>query len=349
MTTHSVRATREDHIMSNVTVDQDFQNEADSYRRELLAHCYRMLGSIHDAEDLVQETYIRAWRSYEGFEGRSSLRTWLYRIATNVCLTAIDQRGKRPMPSGLGAPSDEPERPVVALDDVPWLEPAPDSVFGGGSAPVDPASIVTSRESTRLAFIAALQHLPPKQRVVLILRDVLKWKAAEVAELLETSTPAINSALQRARAQLEQVAPTEDKLAEPTDPEQRELLERYAVAFEKADIEGLVKLFKEDAAWEMPPFPEWFIGPEAIGRLIKAQCKPGPGDIVMVPTSANGQPAFGMYKRDESGVHRPFQLQVLSVNPDGVIAHVGVFFDLSLFETFGLPATPEGVSAAPAG
>ncbi|MFI0449921.1 sigma-70 family RNA polymerase sigma factor [Actinomadura sp. 6N118] len=331
--------------MANITVDQDFQSQADNYRRELLAHCYRMLGSIHDAEDLVQETYIRAWKAQDSFEGRSSLRTWLYRIATNVCLTAIDQRGRRPMPSGLGAPSDDPERPVVALDDVPWLEPAPDGVFGSEAA--DPASIAISRESTRLAFIAALQHLPAKQRVVLILRDVLKWKAAEVAELLETSTAAINSALQRARAQLEQVAPEQDALAEPTDPEQRELLERYAAAFEKADIEGLVKLFKEDAAWEMPPFPEWFVGPEAIGRLIQAQCRPGPGDIIMVPTSANGQPAFGMYKRDDDGVHRAFQLQVLSINPDGAVAHVGVFFDLSLFELFGLPQVHgEAISAS---
>ncbi|MBO2447478.1 sigma-70 family RNA polymerase sigma factor [Actinomadura barringtoniae] len=325
--------------MANTTADAEFETIIDPYRRELLAHCYRMLGSIHDAEDLLQETYLRAWNSYERFEGRSSLRTWLYRIATNVCLTAIDQRGKRPMPSGLGGPSD-PDRPVVALDDVPWLEPAPDSVFGSDA--VDPASIVTSRESTRLAFIAALQHLPAKQRVVLILRDVLKWKAAEVAELLETSTAAVNSALQRAKAQLEQVAPDQDALAEPSDPEQRELLERYATLFEKADIEGLVKLFKEDAHWEMPPFPEWFVGAENIGRLISRQCNPAPGELVLVPTLANGQPAFGMYRRDEDGVHRPFQLQVLSIDDRGEIAHVGAFFDTTLFAVFGLPEVYEG-------
>ncbi|WP_067805367.1 sigma-70 family RNA polymerase sigma factor [Actinomadura formosensis] len=313
--------------------DRDFQELADPYRRELLAHCYRMLGSIHDAEDLVQETYLRAWRSYGDFEGRSSLRTWLYRIATNVCLTAIDQRGKRPMPSGLGAPSDEPERPVVASPEVPWLEPAPDTVLGADAA--DPATIIAARESTRLAFVAALQHLPARQRVVLILRDVLKWRAAEVAELLGTSTAAVNSALQRARAQLERDAPLRDELTEPTDPRQRDLLDRYAKAFEDADITGLIELFKKDVVWEMPPFPEWFVGADDVVRLILAQCGPLPGDIRMVPAAANAQPAFGLYKRDEEGVHRAYQLQVLSVTGDG-IAHVSVFFDTSLFPLFGL-------------
>ncbi|CNF90551.1 Probable alternative RNA polymerase sigma factor SigG [Mycobacterium tuberculosis] len=318
---------------STIDADRDFQELADPYRRELLAHCYRMLGSIHDAEDLVQETYLRAWRSYGDFEGRSSLRTWLYRIATNACLTAIDQRGRRPMPSGLGAPSDEPERPVVASPEVPWLEPAPDAAIGADAA--DPATIVAARESTRLAFVAALQHLPAKQRVVLILRDVLKWRAAEVAELLGTTTAAVNSALQRARAQLEQDAPMRDELAEPTDPAQRELLERYAKAFEDADITGLIELFKKDVVWEMPPFPEWFVGADTVVRLILAQCGPEPGDIRMVPAGANGQPAFGLYMRDEEGVHRAYQLQVLSVTGDGV-AHVSVFFDTSLFPVFGL-------------
>lgn len=318
---------------STIDADRDFQELADPYRRELLAHCYRMLGSIHDAEDLVQETFLRAWRSYGDFEGRSSLRTWLYRIATNACLTAIDQRGRRPMPSGLGAPSDEPERPVVASPEVPWLEPAPDTVLGADAA--DPATIVAARESTRLAFVAALQHLPAKQRVVLILRDVLKWRAAEVAELLGTTTAAVNSALQRARAQLEQDAPMRDELVEPTDPAQRDLLERYAKAFEDADITGLIELFKKDVVWEMPPFPEWFVGAETVVRLILAQCGPAPGDIRMVPAAANGQPAFGLYMRDEEGVHRAYQLQVLSVTGDGV-AHVSVFFDTSLFPLFGL-------------
>ncbi|MFG2088979.1 MULTISPECIES: sigma-70 family RNA polymerase sigma factor [unclassified Spirillospora] len=318
---------------STIETDRDFQELADPYRRELLAHCYRMLGSIHDAEDLVQETYLRAWRSYGNFEGRSSLRTWLYRIATNVCLTAIDQRGNRPMPSGLGAPSDEPERPVVASPEVPWLEPAPDTVLGADAA--DPATIVAARESTRLAFVAALQHLPAKQRVVLILRDVLKWRAAEVAELLDTSTAAVNSALQRARAQLDEHAPARDELVEPTDPAQRDLLERYAKAFEDADITGLIELFKKDVIWEMPPHLQWFVGADIVVRLIRTQCAPAPGDIRMVPASANAQPAFGLYMRGEDGVHRAYQLQVLSVTEDGV-AHVSAFFDTSLFPLFGL-------------
>ena len=317
-----------------MTSERDFQELADPYRRELLAHCYRMLGSIHDAEDLVQETYLRAWRSYGNFEGRSSLRTWLYRIATNVCLTAIDQRGNRPMPSGLGAPSDEPERPVVASPEVPWLEPAPDAVLGADAA--DPATIVAARESTRLAFVAALQHLPAKQRVVLILRDVLKWRAAEVAELLGTSTPAVNSALQRARAQLEQSAPLRDELVEPTDPGQRDLLARYAKAFENADIAGLIELFKQDVVWEMPPHLEWFVGAENAGRLIAAQCAPAPGEFRVAQTAANGQPALGLYKRDDDGVHRAYNLQVLSITADGV-SHVSAFFDTSLFPLFGLP------------
>ncbi|GLW66824.1 RNA polymerase sigma factor [Actinomadura rubrobrunea] len=314
--------------------DGDFQRLADPYRRELLAHCYRMLGSVHDAEDLVQETYLRAWRSYGRFEGRSSLRTWLYRIATNACLTAIEQRGHRPLPSGLGAPCDEPERPVVAAPEVPWLEPMPDAAAGGDAA--DPASIVASRESMRLAFVAALQHLPPRQRVVLILRDVLKWKAAEVAELLGTSTAAVNSALQRARAQVKEAAPTRDEVVEPADPERRALLDRYAAAFENADMTALVELFKEDAVWEMPPFPQWFVGRDHIVRLITAQCAPEPGELRMVPTSANGQPAFAMYRRGEDGVHRPFQIQVLTLGARGV-ARASVFFDTTLFPRFGLP------------
>ncbi|MFD0689571.1 sigma-70 family RNA polymerase sigma factor [Actinomadura fibrosa] len=321
-------------MSSVVDQEQGFEELADPYRRELLAHCYRMSGSIHDAEDLVQETFLRAWRSYEGFEGRSSLRTWLYRIATNVCLTAIDQRGHRPMPSGLGTPASEPERPVVASPEVPWLEPVPDAVIGADAA--DPASIVAARESTRLAFVAALQHLPPRQRVVLILRDVLKWRAAEVAELLETSTAAVNSALQRARAQLEEAAPVRDELVEPSDPDQRELLEKYARAFDDADIASLVELFKKDAVWEMPPFPEWFQGVDSIIRLIKTQCAPEPGELRMVPTAANGQPAFGLYRRDADGVHRPFHLQVLTITGEGV-SQVSAFFDTTLFAKFGLP------------
>ncbi|MFC5186444.1 sigma-70 family RNA polymerase sigma factor [Actinomadura harenae] len=316
--------------------EREFEELVDPYRRELMAHCYRMVGSVHDAEDLVQETYLRAWRSYGGFEGRSSLRTWLYRIATNACLTAIEQRGTRPMPTGLGGPSEEPERPVVAAPEVPWLEPAPDGLLGAD--PADPASIVAARESTRLAFVAALQHLPARQRVTLILRDVLKWRAAEVAELFGISTAAVNSALQRARAQLEETVPERDNLVEPTDPGQRYLLERYAKAFEEADIEGLLELFKEDAVWEMPPFPQWFRGPGHIARLMKAQCGQRPALFRLLPTGANGQPAYAAYRQGDDGVYRPFQLQVLDVTRGG-IQHASVFFDTRLFASFGLPET----------
>jgi len=200
-------------------VDTDFVRQADPYRRELLAHCYRMLGSVYDAEDLVQETYVRAWRSYDKFEGRSSMRTWLHRIATNACLNALESRTRRPLPIGLGAPSSDPGDPLVADREVPWLEPLPDDLVG-----TDPAAVVAGRESIRLAVIAAMQYLPPRQRAVLILRDVLDWRAAEVAELLGTSAAAVNSLLQRAREHLAAAAPDEDSVAEPSDAERRRLL-----------------------------------------------------------------------------------------------------------------------------
>ncbi len=345
--------------MAQDTVDEqvrdDFPGLSDMYRGELLAHCYRMLGSVHDAEDLVQETYLRAWKSYDKFEGRSSMRTWLYRIATNACLTALESKKKRPLPTGLGAPSSDPQDELVQQPEVPWLEPVPDALVSAESR--DPATVVTSRESIRLAFVAALQHLPARQRAVLILRDVLKWRAAEVAELLGTTTVAVNSSLQRARAQLEDLSPTEESVVEPTTEDQRELLERYVAAFETYDMAAIVDLFTQDAVWEMPPFTGWYQGAEDIARLISAQCPAnGPGDMVMVPTRANGQPAFGLYMRGSDGVHRAFQLQVLTMAPTGstagssAVAHVGSFFDESLFETFGLPPTypsPEHPAPAP--
>jgi RNA polymerase sigma-70 factor, ECF subfamily len=325
-------------------VDEDFLRQADQFRHELLAHCYRMLGSVHDAEDLVQETYLRAWRAYDHFEGRSSLRTWLYRIATNACLTSLEGRGRRPLPTGLGAPSADPDVPVVEHPEVPWLEPIPDAMVGADLG--DPAAIVTSRESIRLALIAALQHLPPRQRAVLILRDVLKWRAAEVAELLDTTTTAVNSILQRARAQLEQVSPTQDEVVEPVNADQRELLNRYVSAFEDYDVAALVELFSKDAIWEMPPFPGWYQGGEAIGRLVQRQCPAtGPGDLLLVPTEANGQPGFGMYLRD-GDTYRAFSLHVVTLGQTG-ISHVASFFELDLFPLFGLPMTRPAGAAAP--
>src|SRR5579859_375324 len=210
-----------------------FDRDTEPFRRELFAHCYRMLGSVADTEDMVQETYLRAWRSYDGFEGRSSVRTWLYRIATNVCLTAIERRGRRPLPSGLGAPADDAEAQLVAGPEVPWLQPFPDALLAGRSE--DPAAVAVSRASIRLAFVAALQHLSARQRAMLILRDVLEWPAAEVADLLGTTTTAVNSGLRRARAQIAEAMPAEDGLAEPAEADRRAVLDRFAVAVENAD------------------------------------------------------------------------------------------------------------------
>lgn len=316
--------------------DDDFLSRAEPYRRELLAHCYRMTGSLHDAEDLVQETFLRAWKAYAGFEGKSSVRTWLHRIATNTCLTALEGRQRRPLPTGLGAPSSNPTDELVERAEVPWLEPLPDPA----ADPSDPSVIVGSRESVRLAFVAALQHLSPRQRAVLVLRDVLQWRAAEVAEAVGTSTAAVNSLLQRARAQLDAVAPSEDdQLPDPGSPEAREQLARYISAFEDYDIERLVTMFTEEAVWEMPPFVGWYQGGPAIGELIHHNCPANEaGDMRLLPLTANGQPAAAMYMRlpDTGGRHVPFQLHVLDMTPAGV-SHVVAFLDTSLFAKFGLP------------
>ena len=328
--------------MTDSAVEEDFQSLAEPFRRELLAYCYRMLGSVHDAEDLVQETYLRAWRAYDRFEGRSSLRTWLYRIATNACLTALEGRGRRPLPSGLGAPSSDPTGELAESPELPWVEPAPDAMLG--AAPNDPAAIVTSRESIRLALITALQHLPPRQRTVLIMRDVLGWRAAEVAELVGVTTVAVNSMLQRARAQISELAPAEDEVTEPVRAEQRELLDRYVAAFQNYDTAALVTLFSADAIWEMPPFTGWYQTPEHIVQLTLTHCPAtGPGDMVLLPAQANGQPAFGMYMLGDDGVHRPFRLHVLHLR-GAAVDHVVSFFDTSLFAKFGLPDVPPAAS-----
>jgi RNA polymerase sigma-70 factor, ECF subfamily len=320
----------------------DFPAVTDQYRRELFAHCYRMTGSVHDAEDLVQETYLRAWRAYHSFEGRSSVRTWLYRIATNVCLTALEGRQRRPLPTGLGAPSSQAGDPLDERAEVPWLEPVPDVIVEES----DPAAVATARESIRLAFVAALQHLPASQRAVLILRDVLRWKAAEVAEALGTSTAAVNSSLQRAHATLAKARLSEDTVSEPT-PEQRVLLDRYVQAFWAKDIDAIVSMLTRDAVWEMPPFAGWYRGAENIGRLIDTQCPGGVHDMPMLATTANGQPAFGLYMRSDDGGFRPFHLQVLTLS-DGGVRHVAAFFDTTLFPAFGLPEQLPA-EAAPAG
>jgi len=302
-----------------------FPEVAARYRRELLAHCYRMTGSFYEAEDLVQETYLRAWRSYDGFEGRASVRTWLYRIATNVCLTNLEGKDRRPLPAGLGTADSTVGDALIEDHEVPWLEPVPDA-----------AVLVEQRDSIRLAFIAALQHLPARQRAVLILRDVLRWTAAETAEALETTTVAINSALQRAHAQLAERGLSQDTVAPTLDETQQWLLDKYVDAFWRKDIDGIVSLLKQDAVWEMPPFTAWYLGADTIGQLIDIECPGGAHDMPMVATWANGQPAFGLYMRQDDGSFAPFQLQVLTLDGDKV-SHVGAFFDLRLFSAFGLP------------
>jgi RNA polymerase sigma-70 factor (ECF subfamily) len=314
---------------------EEFVNRTEVFRRELLAHCYRMVGSVDDAEDLVQETYLRAWRSYGGFEGRSSLRTWLYRIATNACLTALQQRDRRWLPSGLGAPGEDPEAPPeMAGPEVRWLQPIPDALVNPESA--DPADIVASRDSLRLALIASLQYLPARQRAVLMLRDVLAFPAAAVAEMLDTSTAAVKSTLQRARARLEQVAAAADQVSEPTEPELRALLGRYIAAFENADATALERLLREDATLEMTPSRTWFAGRKTCAPYIVAQALGSPGDWRMVPTTANGQPAAAAYRRSGDGTHQAFGIAVLTMSGAG-IARIVVFGDPDLFARFGLP------------
>jgi RNA polymerase sigma-70 factor (ECF subfamily) len=319
--------------LNAMTATDDFVRQADAYRPELLAHCYRMLGSVHDAEDLVQETYLRAWRSFDRFEGRASLRTWLYRIATNTCLTALEQATRRPLPSSMEPPSEDVTRPLAASRlDVPWLQPVPDALI----AP-DPAVLVVSRDSVRLAFVAALQHLPPRQRAVLILRDVLAWPAAEVADLLDTTTASVTSALQRARAQLAGVMPVEDETVEPPDAERRALLDRYVTALQTSDMAGLVALLRADAELEMPPIPTWFAGRDRVAAFLKSRCLDVPASWRYVPTAANGQPALAAYRQDDDGAYRAHTLHVLTVS-GGQIARITAFRDVALFATFGQPA-----------
>ncbi|GAA1701021.1 sigma-70 family RNA polymerase sigma factor [Fodinicola feengrottensis] len=314
----------------------EFVQETSPYRGELLAHCYRMLGSVHDAEDLVQETYLRAWRAYDGFEGRSSVRTWLYRIATGACLNALEHSSRRSLPSGLMDATYEPVvAPVAARAEVSWLQPFPDRLLGTDAT--DPATIVAERGSLRLALIAALQHLPARQRAVLILRDVLAWRADEVAEFFGTTTAAVKSALQRARTQLKAAAPNERASVDLAGPDQRALLDRYAAAFENSDIAGLLHTLRDDVEFEMPPIPTWFSGRDEVVRFIGDYVLPAPGDLRLVRTSANGQPAFAIYKRETDGRHHAHGIQVVTARADGV-SRIVTFLGTGLFPDFDLPS-----------
>ncbi|MGP0026966.1 MAG: sigma-70 family RNA polymerase sigma factor [Streptosporangiaceae bacterium] len=325
-----------------MAVSEDFTGLTGRFRGELLAHCYRMLGSAGEAEDLVQETYLRAWRSFDGFESRSSVRTWLYRIATNVCLTAIERRGRRPLPSGLGGPSEDPDAPVAPAPEVPWLQPFPGALLAGEHE--DPAAVAVSRAGIRLAFVAALQYLSARQRAVLILRDVLEWPAAEVADLLGTTTTAVNSGLRRARAQLAQALPAEEELAEPAEPDRRALLDRFAAAIESADVRGLAELLREDVALEMAPLLTWFAGRPAVARFVALHLLTEPGRLRLVPVMANGQPAFAVYQREPGGGYHAHAVLVLTVTRAG-IARIVSFQNPGLFGSFGLP--PEYRAAGP--
>ncbi|WP_410641168.1 RNA polymerase subunit sigma-70 [Amycolatopsis sp. lyj-346] len=294
------------------------------YRRELLAHCYRMLGTPDEAEDVVQETYLRAFRAYDRFEGRASLRTWLYRIATNACLTALEHRGRLPLPSGLGPPSADPDAPPVLGED--WPRPVPDELITPESA--DPAAIAIARDGVRLALIAGLQLLPPRQRAVLILREVLAFPAPEVAQMLGTSVAAVKSTLQRARATLRD-APEAGEL---TEPEQRELLARYMAAFMDSDLAALEQILREDAVIESPPSRTWFAGKRTCVAFLR-HVMGEPGDWRMTPARANGQPAAAVWHRGE-----PFGVAVLTVG-EGGIARITVFGFPDLAERFaGFPA-----------
>ncbi|MCT9010622.1 sigma-70 family RNA polymerase sigma factor [Streptomyces rhizosphaerihabitans] len=320
-----------------------FEERTAPYRRELLTHCYRMLGSVHEAEDLVQETMLRAWIAYDRYDAaRASLRTWLYRIATNTCLTALRGRARRPLPSGLVGALEDPGAPMTLGAEVPWLEPFPDRgtaglALGAGATAGDPAGVVVARGSLRLALIAAMQLLPPRQRAVLILRDVLAWPATEVAEALGTSTASVNSALQRARARLGEASLTEDEVTEPPDHEQRAVIDRYLRAFEDADLDALRILLTEDVVLEMPPVLNWYVGPDAYVAFIARVFAMRGTDWRLRSTSANGQPALAAYVRAPGDdKHRLHTLQVFTAD-HGAVSHTVVFQLPTVFAAFGLP------------
>jgi RNA polymerase sigma-70 factor, ECF subfamily len=326
-------AIRDDPAARPAATTAELMPQLEGYRSELTGYCYRMLGAAFEAEDAVQETFVRAWRAYDRFEGRSALRSWVYRIATNVCLDMLTSRQRRARPMDLGPASSAHETLGPGLPEAAWIEPMPDErvVPTGG----DPADVAVARESIRLAFMAALQHLPPRQRAVLILREVLRWRASEVAELLDTSVASVNSALQRARATLSQVRES-DAPEEPMDDERAALLARYVDAFERYDMDSLTSLLHEDATWNMPPYDLWL----QTHADIRHWCL-GPGigcrGSRLIPTMANGSAAFGQYKPSPSGGLEPWSVQVLEIS-DGRISGITFFLDTArFFPLFGLP------------
>jgi RNA polymerase sigma-70 factor (ECF subfamily) len=321
----------------------DFATVAGPYRPELLAHCYRMLGSVHDAEDLVQETYLRAWRGFDRFEGRSSVRRWLYQIATRACLTALEARGRRPLPSGLGAPSEDHRVAVAERDPmVPWLQPVPDTLLGAPSSG-DPAVVTAARAGVRLAFIAALQLLPARQRAILTLHDVLAFTGGEIAALLDTSPAAVDSALRRARARLARAGPVQDDLGEPGAVDRRALVDRYVDAFTRADPDALIQLLRADVELEMPPVPTWFTGQQAVTGFLAARVM-RPGRWRLLPSAANTQPALIIHHRGGAGPWEPYGVQVLTLSGNRV-ARIVSFNDPGLVPAFAPAPSATGGSA----
>lgn len=316
--------------MGVTTAREGFESLLEPFRAELLAYCYRMLGSSRDAEDLVQDTYVRAWRAREQYdETRSSLRTWLYRIASNACLTALEVRGRRPLPSGLVAESD-PRGALVPGENVAWLQPLPDSMLDAG----DPARTLIDRSSLRLAFVGALQHLSARQRGALILRDVLSFSASEAAEILDTTVVSVNSSLQRARARVRDAGVRPERLNEPSAPEQRAWVDRYMKAFVHADIEALKRLLTADVLMEMPPMLNWFVGPDNYGLFMEWVFAKAGTEWCLRAVEANGQPGFAAYGRVDDG-YELHTLQIFTVTADG-ISRNSVFRDSDVFASFGL-------------
>jgi RNA polymerase sigma-70 factor, ECF subfamily len=321
--------------VSTKPASAELERTFEEYRGELTAYCYRMLGSPFEAEDAVQDTFIRAWRGLDRFEGRAALRSWLYRIATNVCLDMLSGRQRRARPMDLG-PAREPDvAHLRTLPETTWIEPIPDGLVEGGA---DPADVAVAHDTIRLAFVAALQHLPPRQRAVLILCEVLRWKAAEVAELLETSVASVNSALQRARATLESANVTAAGSPASLDDTDRELLSRYVDAFQRYDMEALTALIREDASQSMPPYDMWLRGRDDI---LSWWVGPGAGcrgSRVIPVTNANGSPAFGQYKPSTTGDgYDPWALQVLELSAGGIVEFTFFLDTERLFPLFGLP------------
>jgi RNA polymerase sigma-70 factor (ECF subfamily) len=313
---------------------EDLAERLEHHRRELTAHCYRMLASPFEAEDAVQETLIRAWRGYATFEGRAALRSWLYRIATNVCLDMLGSRERRVLPMDLGGAQAPLEENLNTLSETTWIQPIPDGLLHTEG---DPADVTVARETIRLAFVAALQHLPPRQRAVLILCEVLRWQASEVAELLETSVASVNSALQRARATLTERNLSAEQTSTPIQEADRALLARYVEAFERYDMDALASLIQEDATQSMPPYDMWLAGREDILEWWAGPGNGCRGSRMVVAPGANGSPTFGQYKPSPDGGHEPWALQVLELSEGRIVGFTFFLETDTLFPLFGLP------------